>query len=94
MVVLPAGEYLMGSSADEKESFATERPQHRVTIGYRFAIARSPVTVGNYRQFVEVTRRSHEGGIFYGSGTDWKFDTSKSWCNPGFIRQILSPWLA
>ncbi len=44
MVVLRAGEFAMGSPANEKGSFDTEYPQHRVTIGRAFALGKYEVT--------------------------------------------------
>ena len=44
MVVIPAGQFLMGSPPGEPERSRDEGPQHRVTIGYRFAIGRYAVT--------------------------------------------------
>lgn len=43
MIVLPAGEFLMGSPASEPERRENE-PQHRVTIARPFAMSRTPVT--------------------------------------------------
>lgn len=43
MVVLPAGDFLMGSPPDEPERRENE-PQHRVTIARPFAMSRTPVT--------------------------------------------------
>ena len=58
MVALPAGDFLMGSPEDEKERCSNEGPQHRVTIGYRFAIGRYPVTDNEYKRFCAETRRN------------------------------------
>jgi formylglycine-generating enzyme required for sulfatase activity len=42
MVVIPAGEFWMGSKDDEGHEF--ERPRHKVTIPVPFAVGRYPVT--------------------------------------------------
>lgn len=55
MVALPAGEFLMGSPENERERQEREGPQHRVTIGYRLAIGRYPVTVEEYEHFCDAT---------------------------------------
>lgn len=44
MVVLPAGEFMMGSAADEKDRYDNEGPQHRVTIAKPFAVSKFEVT--------------------------------------------------
>ena len=44
MVVVPAGQFIMGSSANEKGRFRNEGPQHTVTIPRPFAISKFEVT--------------------------------------------------
>ncbi|WP_206335840.1 formylglycine-generating enzyme family protein [Rhizorhabdus phycosphaerae] len=51
MVVIPPGEFVMGSTADERRTLGVlamfdrmEEPRHRVTIGYRYAVGRYAVT--------------------------------------------------
>jgi formylglycine-generating enzyme required for sulfatase activity len=45
MVVVPAGEFTMGSPSTERGRFDTEGPQHRVLVSHPFAIAKYPTTV-------------------------------------------------
>jgi formylglycine-generating enzyme required for sulfatase activity len=47
----------MGSPDNEQGRDYAEGPQHRVTIGYRFAIGRYAVTFIEYDHFCTVTRR-------------------------------------
>jgi formylglycine-generating enzyme required for sulfatase activity len=44
MVFVPAGEFLMGSPANEKEPDSDEVPQHKVTIARAFAVSKYEVT--------------------------------------------------
>lgn len=51
MVVIPPGSFTMGSTAEERKALGVvpmfdrmETPRHRVTIGYRFAVARTATT--------------------------------------------------
>jgi len=60
MVVIPAGSYLMGASPQDRRiadpyTIESELPQHRVTIGYAFAIGRFDVTVKEFAAFVQDT---------------------------------------
>ena len=53
MVVIPAGEFTMGSPAAEAGRGADEGPQRQVSIGQAYALGRSEVTVAEFRRFVE-----------------------------------------
>ena len=44
MVVVPAGSFMMGSPESDEEAFDNEKPQHRVTIDYAFAVGAYEVT--------------------------------------------------
>jgi formylglycine-generating enzyme required for sulfatase activity len=44
MVVIAAGEFVMGSPANEKSRVSTETPQHKVTIARPFAVAKFELT--------------------------------------------------
>ena len=75
MIVIPAGEFLMGCATGA----ANERPAHRVRVE-RFALGRLVVTNRLYRVFVEETRRQAPSGF-----SDARFNdsdqpvTSVSW---------------
>jgi formylglycine-generating enzyme required for sulfatase activity len=53
MVVIPAGEFTMGSPAAEAGRALDEGPQRQVTIAQPFALGRGEVTVAEFRRFVE-----------------------------------------
>ncbi|MBI3450060.1 MAG: SUMF1/EgtB/PvdO family nonheme iron enzyme [Acidobacteria bacterium] len=57
MVLVPAGEFLMGSGSSDGQAEADERPQHRVTLN-AFYIDRYEVTNGQYATFLK-SARSH-----------------------------------
>lgn len=54
MVVIPTGSFRMGASADDDHG-GTAQPQHTVTIAKGFAMARSAVTVAQFREFVRAS---------------------------------------
>ncbi len=70
LVLIPAGEFLMGSAESPEEvgrvfrdygtpdalTFADEHPQHRVRITRPLYLGVYEVTVGQFRQFVQATR--------------------------------------
>ncbi len=48
MVVVPAGSFMMGSPESSVEGFYEEKPHHRVTIGYAFAVGVYEVTFAEW----------------------------------------------
>ena len=49
LVLIPAGEFLMGSPDSDKDAQADEKPQHRVRITRPFYLGATEVTQGQYR---------------------------------------------
>ena len=50
LVVIPAGEFQMGSDKN-----SSEKPMHRVRVGQALAVGKFPVMVGEYARFVQET---------------------------------------
>ena len=48
MVVVPAGSFMMGSPESSVEAYSDEKPHHRVTIGYAFAVGVYEVTFAEW----------------------------------------------
>ena len=84
MVALPPDAFLMGSPDYEIEDFnGDEAPQHKVTIGYRFALGKYEVTHAQFERFVAAT--GHEAtGCGSSINGDWVRDPNLDWRNPGF----------
>jgi formylglycine-generating enzyme required for sulfatase activity len=68
LVVVPAGEFMMGSTETEEGREANEGPQHPATIGKPFAIGRYPVTFDEYDRFCEAMRREKPCDEGWGRG--------------------------
>src|ERR1700732_2389894 len=76
MVVIPAGNFTMGSSASEKswaashganaESVSDESPQHKVSLR-SFALGKYDVTRGEYAAFVRETGYAADDGCYVSS---------------------------
>jgi formylglycine-generating enzyme required for sulfatase activity len=55
MVVIPTGSFQMGAADNEDDRADAETPHHQVTIAKGFAMARSAITVGQFREFVRAS---------------------------------------
>ncbi|MEE4639928.1 MAG: SUMF1/EgtB/PvdO family nonheme iron enzyme [Wenzhouxiangella sp.] len=53
MVVIPSGQFMMGSPESEPGRAETEGPRHRVVLANGFALAATELTVGQFREFIE-----------------------------------------
>jgi formylglycine-generating enzyme required for sulfatase activity len=72
MVVVPAGEFMMGSPLTEKGRMPDEGPQHRVTIARPFAVSKYDVTFIDWDACVSVGGCPREGRA---GDVDWGRDT-------------------
>lgn len=52
MVVIPKGSFMMGAPSQGRAHASAEQPRHEVTFAKGFAMARSEVTVAEFRAFV------------------------------------------
>jgi len=69
MVVVPAGEFMMGSPASEKGRFANEGPQRSVTIAKPFAVSKFDVTFADWDACVSVGGCPHVSDSGFGRET-------------------------
>jgi formylglycine-generating enzyme required for sulfatase activity len=88
MMVVPHGGFRMGATDNELGAADAEKPAHYVRFDRGFAMSRTPVTVGQFRRFVQATdyrpratRRGHSivydersGNFVRRSGVDWQSD--------------------
>jgi formylglycine-generating enzyme required for sulfatase activity len=101
MVIIPAGQFVMGSSEAEKawaaahggspQAVSDEAPQHEVTLP-TFALGRYDVTRGEYAAFVRAT--GHPLGDGCGRGRaifKWEKDPKLTWKDPGFAQTDRDP---
>ena len=61
MVVVPAGEFMMGPPDNEKRRYRDEGPQHKVTIARPFAVSKFEVTFADWDACVSVGGCPQEG---------------------------------
>ena len=91
MVVIPAGEFTMGSLATEAGHTAREAPRHRVRIGYPLAVSMFPIIVGEYAEFVADTRHDSGGSCITLESGEFKSRKERNWRDPGFPQKMISP---
>ena len=103
MVVIPAGEFAMGSPAAEAERGVDEGPQRKVSISQPFALGRSEVMVAEFRRFVEDSGYKTEAerdpraqgcsGFIYADPTARGVEPQKvtSWRSPGLAQAQADP---
>ena len=84
LVVVPAGEFMMGSPRSEPNRENNEGPAHTVKIAHPFAVGRHVVTHGQFATFVKNMNYKIEGATVWERGKKWETDPDKSWRNPGF----------
>jgi len=85
MVWLPKGKFMMGSN-----EYDDEKPIHEVTIDYELAVGKFPVTVAEFRRFVQTTSYKTEAergdGAWVYTGQKWEQKADANWKNP-YLRQ-------
>jgi formylglycine-generating enzyme required for sulfatase activity len=102
LMVVPEGEFLMGSTAAEIAAVSAERPdlakyfnwegpQRKVSIARRFAVGRSHVTRGEFAAFVAATGHEPKAGCYVHEGGEWKLDGRRHWRSPGFEQTDRHP---
>lgn len=84
MVVLPRGDFTMGSTASQHGHETDEAPVRKVTFSTRIAVARYPVTVSEFDTFVTVTGYRPGGGCRLVEAGRWVDKSELSFRNPGF----------
>jgi serine/threonine protein kinase/formylglycine-generating enzyme required for sulfatase activity len=61
LILIPAGDFLMGSPDSDGDAEANEKPQHRVRIARPFYLGATEVTQGQYRAVTGATPSSFKG---------------------------------
>ena len=91
MVVVPAGDFMMGSEEKEPGRRAEEGPRHKVIMRQPFAVADRWVSRADFRKFVEAT--GHNAGDKCQTWKDgqWSEEAGRSFRSPGFPQEDGDP---
>ncbi|MBF0542612.1 MAG: formylglycine-generating enzyme family protein [Nitrospirae bacterium] len=91
-IFVKGGCYQMGDTFDDGND--DEKPVHEVCVD-DFYIGKYPVTLGEFRKFVNDTGYRTEaeegGGSYYWNGSEYKKDVKINWQNPGFRQDEEHP---
>jgi len=92
MVIMPAGRFRMGDVQGTGDD--DEQPVHEVSVK-SFVMGRYPVTVGEFRQFVEATGYKTEAekgdGAYVRKGGSWEKVKDANWRKPYFSQNDKHP---
>jgi formylglycine-generating enzyme required for sulfatase activity len=86
MVVVPPGDFMMGSPETESGRQSNEGQQHNVKIAAPFAIGRFAVTRGEFAAFVNDTSYKIDAGCIA-----WTNQPDRTWRSPGFDQDDRYP---
>jgi formylglycine-generating enzyme required for sulfatase activity len=85
-VKVPHGEFLMGSTDQDKGAGAGEKPQHKINIPYDFLMARFPVMNALFETFVKKTshktKAEKDGFGYVLNGKEWVKTDGANWAHP------------
>jgi formylglycine-generating enzyme required for sulfatase activity len=84
MVVIPPGTFIQGRDDGEPERY--EGKTHRVTIAYKFAVGRTEVTTGQFKEFTKATGYKSDGPCNIWDGKTGGPVAGTNWLNPGYGR--------
>jgi formylglycine-generating enzyme required for sulfatase activity len=68
MVVVPKGEFIMGSPETEKDRTKAEGPQHKVTIASNFAVSKFEATFDEWKACVDARLCENVSDLHWGRG--------------------------
>ena len=94
MVVIPAGEFIMGTPAGENGRKENEGPQHRVQIASTFAVGKYGVTRDEFAAFIADSGYHAEDndGCYHPDTTGkWSRDAKANWRDPGIVQTGNDP---
>jgi formylglycine-generating enzyme required for sulfatase activity len=90
MVVVPAGQFTMGSPESERDHYDMEGPQHDVTVGKALAVGHFAVTRGEFATFVQETNHPTDNCVTFENGRIEE-RADRSFRNPGFTQDDRHP---
>lgn len=86
MVIVPRGQFLMGSPESEPGRGKDESPVHPVSIDYVLAVSVHEVTLAQYREFMAASKRAVGGNCITDrvKSGDWQPNAATTYRDPGY----------
>lgn len=91
MIIVPAGNFMMGSPDSEPEHEVNESPVHEVTIAKSFAVGRYEVTLGQYKAFVAATGYASSKGCLTTETAGTEYRDERDYLSPGIAQTDRHP---
>ncbi len=91
MVVVPAGEFVMGSPKDEPNRWAFSENRQKITFKRAFVAGKYAVTRGEFETFVTATRHAMTDKCELPDGSGTTAKAGASWRSPGFKQTARHP---
>ncbi len=91
MVVVPPGEFMMGSPKSEKGYSELEGPRHKVTIAKKFAVGKFEITRAQFSTFVNETGHDVGNKCFVYEENGFMNRSGRSYENPVFSQDDTHP---
>jgi formylglycine-generating enzyme required for sulfatase activity len=91
MVVVPPGEFMMGSPKSEKGSGKDEAPRQKVSIPNKLAVGQFEITRAQFATFVNETNHDVGNKCWTHEESKWKEQTDRTFQNPGFSQDDTHP---
>jgi sn-glycerol 3-phosphate transport system substrate-binding protein len=90
-MVVPPGEFMMGSVEYEAGRRADEGPRHKVSLGKPFAFSERWVSRAEYEKFIEQTDHAVSDKCWVPKDGTWTEEAGRSFRNPGFAQDRDNP---
>jgi formylglycine-generating enzyme required for sulfatase activity len=91
LIVVPAGQFTMGSPDTEPGRLDIEGPQRLVQIKVNFAVGRYAITRDQFEAFVKATGWLYDDGCYMESAGKWLLRPDLSFRSPGFSQDGRHP---
>jgi formylglycine-generating enzyme required for sulfatase activity len=91
LIIVPAGQFTMGSPDAEPGRLDIEGPQRPVQIKSNFAVGRYAITRDQFETFVKATGRLYDDGCYTESAGKWLLRPDLSFRAPGFPQDGRHP---